>query len=127
MKFFTNQQRDLIPACVFTPTTAQEVSAGLQIIKTYGCQFAVKSGGHGIPGGWSNSDGGVGIDLGKLNGIKVIENGLVSVGTGARWGEVYGALEPFNVSVVGGRDAFVGVGGFMLGGSSLQNLLLWES
>jgi hypothetical protein len=38
------------------------------------------------------------------------------VGPGANWGRVYGVLDPLNISVVGGRSAEVGVGGFTLGG-----------
>lgn len=41
---------------------------------------------------------------------------VASVGTGARWGDVYADLEDFGVSVTGGRQAIVGVGGLLLGG-----------
>ena len=39
-----------------------------------------------------------------------------SIGAGLVWDDVYAALEPFNVSVVGGRVSGVGVAGFTLGG-----------
>ncbi|TEB18385.1 hypothetical protein FA13DRAFT_1745934 [Coprinellus micaceus] len=38
--------------------------------------------------------------------------GVVEFGTGLRWGDVYEALEPLGLSVVGGRGVEVGVGGF---------------
>lgn len=38
------------------------------------------------------------------------------VGTGPVWDEVYEALEPYGVTVVGGRVTGVGVAGFTLGG-----------
>jgi hypothetical protein len=38
------------------------------------------------------------------------------VGPGANWGRAYEVLDPLNISVVGGRSAEVGVGGFILGG-----------
>ncbi len=41
---------------------------------------------------------------------------ILRVGTGARWDNVYAALEPFGIAPVGGRSADVGVGGFILGG-----------
>jgi len=44
------------------------------------------------------------------------EQDTVDVGPGATWQMVYEALEPFNVSVVGGRAGNVGVGGLTLGG-----------
>jgi hypothetical protein len=41
-----------------------------------------------------------------------------SVGPGNNWHDVYRQLDPKNVSVVGGREAGVGVGGLTLGGES---------
>jgi FAD/FMN-containing dehydrogenase len=116
LKFYSRQQLSLIPACIFTPSTPREVSTGLQIVKTYDCQFAVRSGGHGIPPGWSNSDGGVNINLDTLNEVELLEVGITRVGPGANWGQVYEVLDPLNISVVGGRSAEVGVGRFILGG-----------
>ena len=43
-------------------------------------------------------------------------NGTVGVGTGLLWDDVYAALEPFNVTVVGGRISGIGVAGLTLGG-----------
>jgi hypothetical protein len=65
----------------------------------------------------------VSIDLGGINGVEFLAYegekhgmGSVRVGSGARWGDVYKVLEGINESVVGGRSADVGVGGFILGG-----------
>lgn len=61
------------------------------------------------------------IDLKLLNKIEVLEGGDVTrVGTGNRWNDVYAKLAPLGKSVVGGRNGDVGVGGFLLGGSSLS-------
>jgi hypothetical protein len=80
-------------------------------------QFAVRSGGHTIKPGGSNIDDGVLIDLSRLNQIEYSATGRVAiVGSGARWGAVYKALEPYNVTVVGGRLNDIGVGGLILGG-----------
>ena len=40
----------------------------------------------------------------------------VDVGSGLIWDDVYQALEPYNVTVVGGRISGVGVAGLTLGG-----------
>ncbi len=40
----------------------------------------------------------------------------VAIGTGLVWDDVYAALDPLGVNVVGGRLAGVGVAGFALGG-----------
>lgn len=81
------------------------------------CPFAVKSGGHGKFCGESSINDGILIDLAQLNGIKVAEDrSTVTVGPGNRWYDVYAAIEPLGITVVGGRASTVGVGGFLLGG-----------
>ncbi len=40
----------------------------------------------------------------------------VTVGTGMTWEDVYAALDPYGVTVVGGRVPGPGVAGFSLGG-----------
>lgn len=114
--YFSQQQRDVIPECVIFPGSPQEVSQALQILNEYNCHLAVKSGGHGIFAGASNAPGGVTIDMRDINGLKVADDRLTtSIGTGRKWGEVYRELEPMNLTVVGGRDTQIGVGGFILG------------
>lgn len=53
----------------------------------------------------------------KLDHIEVSEGrDTVTLGPGLRWVDVYTALEPLGITVIGGRDADVGVGGFLLAG-----------
>ena len=57
------------------------------------------------------------IDLQKLKQISVsADKKVATVGPGGRWGDVYAALEPYGVNVVGGRASGIGVAGFSLGG-----------
>lgn len=44
----------------------------------------------------------------------------VDVGAGLIWDDVYAALEPLGVNVVGGRVTGIGVAGFTLGGGTLS-------
>ncbi|TGO65532.1 hypothetical protein BCON_0002g01180 [Botryotinia convoluta] len=44
------------------------------------------------------------------------DNSIASIGPGLRGGAVYEALDPYGVSVIGGRIPQVGVGGLILGG-----------
>ena len=44
----------------------------------------------------------------------------VDVGSGLIWDDVYAALEPLGVNVVGGRVTGVGVAGFTLGGGMFE-------
>mgnify|MGYP000445196271 CR=1 FL=1 len=43
-------------------------------------------------------------------------NHTVDIGPGLIWDDVYRALGPFNITVLGGRVTGVGVAGFVLGG-----------
>lgn len=45
-------------------------------------------------------------------------SGTAVVGAGNIWDNVYAALAPYGVNVVGGRVTGVGVAGFTLGGGS---------
>ena len=47
--------------------------------------------------------------------------GSVTIGTGLIWDDVYAALDPHNVTVVGGRLSGIGVGGFTLGGGECNS------
>ncbi len=81
------------------------------------CEFAVKSGGHAAFSGASNINGGLTIDLIKLNQVTVsADQTQTSIGPGNRWVDVYNVLQPQGLSVIGGRVADIGVGGLTLGG-----------
>ena len=118
-QYYSTFQRDVIPACVVTPSSGDDVSQALQIIKQHRCIFAVKSGGHSMFTGASNAPSAITLDLKMFDDVVPDEAGLVTrVGTGNRWADVYKVLEPLNRMVVGGRHSGVGVGGFILGGVS---------
>jgi FAD/FMN-containing dehydrogenase len=87
------------------------------VVRYTQCPFSIKSGGHGKFGGESIIDAGLAIDLQLLSHIELSDDRKsVLVGPGNRWVDVYSALEPLGIVVVGGRDSDVGVGGFLLGG-----------
>ncbi|KAL9091983.1 MAG: hypothetical protein Q9159_001128 [Coniocarpon cinnabarinum] len=79
-------------------------------------RFAIRSGGHAPDAESANVVGGITIDLCQLKQIEILNDNLVSIGTAARWIEVYEALEKSNLGVCGGRAGNVGVGGLTLGG-----------
>lgn len=81
------------------------------------CHFAIKGGGHDRTPGSSNADGGVTIDLVRLNQVQVAKDRKsVKLGAGSRWQDVYTALEKEGLMASGGRVAGIGVGGLTLGG-----------
>jgi FAD/FMN-containing dehydrogenase len=76
----------------------------------------VKGGGHTFNPGFSSTSG-VEIAMARFNEIKVDSTyGTVEVGAGLTWDQVYDALEPTGVNVIGGRIPGVGVAGLALGG-----------
>ena len=106
------------PTCVVLPRSSQDVSKTLKIIKFFQIKFAVRSGGHSPNPGWSSINGpGLLIDLQRFNQVTVnSDRSVASLGPGGRWGDVFAALDPYAVSVIGGRIPHVGVGGLILGG-----------
>lgn len=58
------------------------------------------------------------IDLSQLNASSYdASRGVASIQPGGRWRNVYAnLLNAYNITVTGGRDGDVGVGGFLLGG-----------
>ncbi|CAI6336755.1 unnamed protein product [Periconia digitata] len=127
--YYSGQEGDIRPSCIVAPRDREDVSAAVRILTTASyeqeifnqsqthCKFAIRSGGHTPYAGSANIAGGVTIDLRGLNQIVVNDAGDATyVGPGALWGEVYDTLDPQNLTVVGGRSRYVGVGGLLTGG-----------
>jgi hypothetical protein len=138
--YYTAQEEELQPSCIFTPKHAADVSRFIKIVtsdvhrnaETCGSpspQFAIRSGGHAVFSGAANIEGGVTVDLRELNSVTISEDrSIAAIGSGAVWSEVYPLLVPHNLTVMGGRVAGVGVGGFLTGGAYQTTALLrWNS
>ena len=107
----------LKPLCVIQPSSAADVSTAIKIVTFTGAKFSIRSGGHNPNSGWASNNGGVLIDMVKLNQIALgSDASFVFVGPGNRWDKVYSELSKSGKSVVAGRVANVGVGGYLLGG-----------
>ncbi|KAF8634135.1 hypothetical protein AX17_004279 [Amanita inopinata Kibby_2008] len=105
----------LHPAYVAYPQDPSDISAILQFARSQQppLKIAVKGGGFHTSTS-SSCEGGIVIDLGRFNTIKVSEDKkTVSVGGGATWGEVYAEIEKHDIVVVGGNMSRVGVGGLL--------------
>ncbi|EIN06906.1 FAD-binding domain-containing protein [Punctularia strigosozonata HHB-11173 SS5] len=103
-------------ACSVEPGTAEDVGTILKIVGTQRTPFAVKSGGHSVNPGFSSTLG-VQISLARFHHVVYNpDSQTAQIGPGQIWDDVYAALAPFNVTVVGGRTPGVGVGGLLLGG-----------
>ncbi|KAI8940307.1 hypothetical protein NX059_004003 [Plenodomus lindquistii] len=125
--FWSTIQGAYTPTCFFRPKNSEEVSRAVVASSSAHCNFAVKSGGHASFESSTIQDGLV-VDLADLNEVVVSQDKKSAfIGPGGRWHEVYPRLQEYNVSVPGGRQFGVGVGGFTLGGgiSFLSNLHGW--
>jgi FAD/FMN-containing dehydrogenase len=70
--------------------------------------------------GFADVEDGITIDLSAMNELTLKRSAnIISVGPGARWQSVYDLLDQYNISVQGGRNGHVGVGGYLLGGMNV--------
>ncbi|KAF1831135.1 FAD-binding domain-containing protein [Decorospora gaudefroyi] len=116
-QFWSVNQRDAKPTLIFQPESAKDVAIALLVCRFAQAKFAVKSGGHAAMKGASSADGGIVIDLKKLNMIELSDNKKIAkLGAGNKWESVFEELAKDGLAVAGGRTADVGVGGYTLGG-----------
>ncbi|KAK7681862.1 hypothetical protein QCA50_015210 [Cerrena zonata] len=105
-----------VAACSVEPGSAEDVGKILQILAANKTPFAIKGGGHSSNPGYSSTTG-VQIAMYRFSGVKYdATSQTAEIGAGLIWDDVYAALEPLGVNVVGGRVTGVGVAGFTLGG-----------
>ncbi|KAL4807491.1 hypothetical protein BDV18DRAFT_168010 [Aspergillus unguis] len=110
---------DAVPnaaALVVFPESADEVNATVQGCIKYSVPFAVTCGRHTTSTG-SSCDGGLIIDLAKINSV-VLDAGskTVRVGGGCRARDLNVALEGTGLAVIQGIVDDTGIGGITLGG-----------
>jgi FAD/FMN-containing dehydrogenase len=101
------------PAMVAHCASPADVADALAHARRSGLPVAVRSGGHDFAG--RSSTTGVLIDTRPLVAIEV-GDGTVTVGAGARLGEIYDALAPHGRTVAAGCGPTVGIAGLTLGG-----------
>jgi FAD/FMN-containing dehydrogenase len=98
------------PAEVLLPRDTAEVAEALAVARASGLPLAIRSGGHGISS-ISTNQGGVVIDLRRLDRVEHLGGASVLLGPGARWGRVARTLEPWGLAISSGDSGDVGVGG----------------
>lgn len=117
LAYWSVQQAEVTPACRIDVRSAKSIATTVKVAKMTECPFAVKGGGHAAFAGGSSIQNGILINIGPLNVVDVSEDRkTTAVGPGNTWYDVYLKLDPLGLSVVGGREAGVGVGGLTLGG-----------
>lgn len=117
-----NAMHDKHPAVVVRATGAADVIASVNFAREHDLVLAVKGGGHSLPG-FSTCDGGLMLDLGRMNAVRVDpERRTARAQGGALWGDVDHETQAFGLAVTGGQVSHTGIGGLSLGGG-IGNLL----
>lgn len=113
----SNYIRGGSPGLVLRPKDAADVAEAVVWARTQPVPLSVRSGGHGFSGR-STNDGGIIIDLGRMQAVQVLDESrrLVRVEPGARWGEVARVLRPHGWALSSGDAGGVGVGGLATAG-----------
>jgi len=104
---------DVRPQAVVLCRTPEDVVEAIAFARRSGIEVAVRSGGHDFAG--RSSGPGMVLDLTPMHSLQV-SDGLATVGSGFRLGDLYAALARYEVTIPGGCGATVGIGGQALGG-----------
>jgi FAD/FMN-containing dehydrogenase len=111
-----NAMVDRFPALIVQCRNAQDIAAGIDFARSHDLPLTVRGGGHGVAGR-AVCDGGVMIDLSRMNEIVIDpERRTAVVQGGARWAELDTAGHHAGLATTGGVVATTGVCGLAMGG-----------
>lgn len=111
-----NLHIDKRPGMIIRCTGVADVVDAVTMARQHDLLIAVRGGGHHVAG-HGTVDGGLLLDLSRMNGVWVdARRRLVRVQGGATWGDVDRETQAFGLAVPGGVVSTTGVGGLTLGG-----------
>jgi len=111
-----NGMIDKRPALIARCRDVADVIATVDFARGSGLPLAICGGGHNA-GGLCSVDGGIVLDLGAMNGVRVDPNRRTAVVEGgALWADVDHACSAFGLATPAGTISTTGVGGLTLGG-----------
>lgn len=109
------------PAYIIEATTAADVQAGILFARNTGVRLIVKATSHDVSGRsagagalsiWTHLLDGVEINMHEPTAVAAGGVASVKLGAGMVWGDVYKMVARSNITVIGGADPHVGVGGW---------------
>jgi FAD/FMN-containing dehydrogenase len=105
----------VLPAGIARCRNTGDVAQAILWCREHDVPLATRSGGHSYAG--FSTTRGLMIDVGPMNtALFAASTGTVTIGGGARNGDLYKALRPTNATITHGRCPSVGAAGFLLGG-----------
>ena len=106
----------MIQGAVVLVTSADEIATAISFARKHDIEQVIRGGGHGTNGA-SSTDGGIVVDLSKMNAVTVDPaNMTVTAQGGCLWKDVDEAAGDYGLAAVGGTVNHTGVGGLTLGG-----------
>jgi FAD/FMN-containing dehydrogenase len=111
-----NRAADKRPALVVQAGSTDDVVRTVRFARSEGMPIAVRGGGHSAAG-FSTCDGGIVIDLARLNDVQVdVDSQRAFAGGGTTWRIFDAATQQHGLATTGGLVSSTGIGGFTLGG-----------
>jgi FAD/FMN-containing dehydrogenase len=113
-----NGMFDRRPRVILRARGAADVVRAVELARSTGVPFAIRSGGHSVAG-FSSVEDGIVLDLREMDGVRV-DPGRKTVRAqgGVTWGDVDREAQAFGLAVTGGRVTTTGVVGFTTGTGS---------
>src|SRR5579864_5697096 len=107
---------DRRPAVIVRCRNSADVAQAIAFARRAGLEIAVRGGGHNYAG-FAVCEGGLMIDLSRMNGVTVDPTARRAIcGGGATWADVDAATQAYGLATVGGFVSHTGIGGLTLGG-----------
>ena len=111
-----NAMIDRRPGVIAQCANVNDVVRAVHFARNLSLEIAVRGGGHSVAGR-SLTEGGLVIDLRRMNAVSVdSEARTATVGGGATMSHLDRGTEPYGLATTGGRVSTTGMGGFILGG-----------
>ena len=111
-----NGNVDRRPAVIVRCLGAADVQQAVNVARSLGVLLSVRGGGHSAPG-YGTTDGGLVIDLSRMNGIRVDPDArTVWAQGGVLWREFDQETQAYGLATTGGTVSNTGIAGLTLGG-----------